>query len=210
MQLKRIIARQNPLISSLTKALFIACASSILCVSEAHSQSFYRGTLRGNVLQRPFLRRALVIVCPRITGATTQNGLNPLDVVLVSGNPAVTPELGAIQFTTNTALLGGAARLDMAFVGYNRTGQRIMNIFPDGRIAATGLNTFTALPGFTRTRYRIYRGQVAFQFTPNFRGLRGRINLLGAGVTFSPGNQYNAIFNGTYGGRFNACPRPGL
>jgi hypothetical protein len=186
----------------------LAASSVLILLSEveATAQSFYNVTITGDVLQRSFTRTGVVAICPTLIQNGSQNGSNIVDIALISGNPAGIPEPGAIWFSTNSGLVGGRARLDMAFVAYNNS-TRTIDIRPDGQIAATGTNLFTASSGVVATPFTINNGQMLLQFDPTFRQINGQISVVGAGFTFSPLNQYNATISGSYAGAIS-CPIP--
>ncbi|MGI5200650.1 Hsp70 family protein [Spirillospora sp. CA-108201] len=102
----------------------------------------YSVSLSGMVSGQTFRRTAQLQVMPTVTRVGTNNGVNPVEVCLRSGFPAGTPEVGAIWFGTNTACFPErGAQLDMTNVEVD--GDTI-TVRPDARIAATGLNQFTA------------------------------------------------------------------
>ncbi|MGI5327701.1 Hsp70 family protein [Actinomadura nitritigenes] len=102
----------------------------------------YSVSLTGTVSGQTFRRTAQLQVMPTVTRVGTTNGVNPIEVCLRSGFPAGTPEVGAIWFGTNTACFPErGAQLDMTTV--EMSGDTV-TVRPDARIAATGLNQFTA------------------------------------------------------------------
>jgi hypothetical protein len=114
----------------------VLCLTVITPLAYAGTINYYNITLQGTVLGRPFARPGLLVLTTPIIGATgTTNGANPLDVAIVSGKPATSPEIGAIQLSTNTLLLGGSAALDMAYVSF---ANNCVLINPDPKLSATG------------------------------------------------------------------------
>src|SRR3954452_22559906 len=82
---------------------------------------------------RTFHRAGTLTLSTTVTTLGTTNGINDLDLSLVSGDPWVTAGLGAIRFVTNTALLppGSAAnaQLDVARkVSIGQTGQNSYSV----------------------------------------------------------------------------------
>ncbi|PPS45658.1 hypothetical protein B1A85_05285 [Chroococcidiopsis sp. TS-821] len=190
-QISNVVARR---LSLFTAFLVTSVVSTLAFMSSASAQLVYQVTIRGNVLQRPFQRTGFVVVSPTVT-RVTQNGVNPFEVALASGNPYTSPDRGAIWFATNNRLVGSRASLDLAYVNYN-PGTAVVTIQPDSRIAATGSNIFTAVPGITATPYQIYGGYMQLQFQNNFQRIAGQIDVVGRGLTFSPSNRYTAIISG--------------
>jgi hypothetical protein len=115
--------------------------------------------LQGEVQGQPFQRQAFIYLTTPLSAAGTTNGVNPFEVAIISGNPPATPEPGVIWFTTNSALLGGMAALDLAYVSYDPT-QALILLQPDPNLSATGLNVFTAFAGVTADIYQIFSGSI--------------------------------------------------
>jgi hypothetical protein len=155
----------------------------------------YAVNISGTVLQRPFYRSGLVRIVPTIT-TTTQNGVNPVDVLLASGNPGANPQTGAIQFMTNNAFIGSPSRLDLAYVSYFPQ-YALLRSQPDSRIAAVGANIFNALSGITAQAYQIYDGYMDIQYLNGGQNISGVIDVVGRGLTFSSQNRYTARFSGS-------------
>ncbi|WP_141578883.1 Hsp70 family protein [Actinomadura sp. WMMA1423] len=102
----------------------------------------YSVSLSGTVGGRSFQRTARLQVMPTVARVGTTNGVNPVEVCLRSGFPAGTPEVGAIWFGTNTACFPErGAQIDMTTVEISGD---TVTVRPDARIAAAGLNQFTA------------------------------------------------------------------
>jgi hypothetical protein len=142
--------------------------------------TYYNITLQGIVLGRPFARQGVLAFTTPLGSAGTTNGPNPIEVAIVSGNPPVTPETGAIQFTTNTLLLGGRAAIDMAYV---TVANNCAVVRPDPNLSAVGLNVFNALSGVTDV-YQIFSGTIQICSNDNFQTITGSINVLGTGAIF--------------------------
>ncbi|WP_344438572.1 Hsp70 family protein [Actinomadura bangladeshensis] len=102
----------------------------------------YSVSLSGTVGGRTFQRSAELQVKSTVARVGTNNGVNPIEVCLRSGFPAGTPEVGAIWFGTNTACFPErGAQLDTTTVEVSGD---TVTVRPDARIAAAGLNQFTA------------------------------------------------------------------
>ncbi|CNE46605.1 chaperone protein DnaK [Mycobacterium tuberculosis] len=102
----------------------------------------YTVSLSGTVGGQTFQRTAQLQVTSTVARVGTNNGVNPIEVCLRSGFPAGTPEVGAIWFGTNTACFPErGAQLDTATVEVSGD---TVTVRPDARIAAAGLNQFTA------------------------------------------------------------------
>jgi hypothetical protein len=154
----------------------------------------YSVTLRGVVQGRSFARQGTVGIATRVP-TPTQNGANPLELVIVSGNPAISPQIGAIQFGTNTFFLGGRASLDMAFVSF---ANNCIIARPDQRMSATGLNGFNSRSGLTADFYQIFAGDLSVCSTNGFRTISGSVNILGTGAIFHSNTPYQATLTGTF------------
>ncbi|MDQ1292718.1 MAG: hypothetical protein QG608_598 [Actinomycetota bacterium] len=113
--------------------------------SEVAGQSLpatYEVTLSGTTGGRDFERPAQLRVLPTITRVGITNDLNAVDVCLVSGEPAGRPEVGAIQYGSNSNCRPGnnGAAMDMGYVKVNGS---TITVSPDERIAATLSNSFS-------------------------------------------------------------------
>ncbi|GAA0410697.1 hypothetical protein Acor_14430 [Acrocarpospora corrugata] len=102
----------------------------------------YTVTISGVAGWTEFTREGTVTIQETIAEVGTNNGVNPIDVCLVSGMPAGLPEVGAIWFASNSGCIpgAGAAQLDMAYVEVDGS---TVTVQPDERIAATLSNNFT-------------------------------------------------------------------
>jgi hypothetical protein len=165
-------------------------------VAYAGTANFYNITSQGTVLGRPFARQGILAFTTPIPIGTT-NGANPFEVVIVSGNPAISPEIGAIQFTTNTFLFGGPGAVDMAYVSF---ANNCAFINPDSRISATGLNVFNALSGLAADVYQIFAGTIQICSRNTFQTISGSINVLGTGPIFHSNSPYQATVSGSFSG----------
>jgi hypothetical protein len=176
----------------------VLCMMMVTPLAYAGTINYYNITLQGIVLGRSFARQGvLAFTTPLIGSAGTTNGPNPFEVAIVSGNPPVTPETGAIQFTTNTLLLGGKAAIDMAYVS---VANNCAVVRPDPNLSAVGLNVFNALSGLTADMYQIFSGTIQICSNDNFQTITGSINVLGTGAIFHSNTPYQARLSGRFAG----------
>jgi hypothetical protein len=155
----------------------------------------YDVQLQGNVNGVPFSRTGGMAVGPTVTAATS-NGVNPIDLCLGSGSPFITPELGAIWFSTNTVCVNSSgARLDMAFVSADPQAG-VVTIRPDPNTSATGANGFSQSSGLTGAVWQIFDGAMTVSFQGNGETVTGTIDFLGTGAIFHSQNRYTATLTG--------------
>jgi len=160
-------------------------------------------TLQGTVQGRPFTRPGTLVLADPVSSQGTSNGQNPLEVLIVSGSPAISPSVGAIQYFTNTFftyLTSGtapsAAQLDVAYV--STTDTKVV-VQPDSRISlgTAFFNIFNAASGITANIYQVTSGQLDFQFTDDFKSVDGNINIVGSSYFFYGTSPYVAKVKGT-------------
>ncbi|NUR29863.1 MAG: hypothetical protein HOV83_29105 [Catenulispora sp.] len=158
------------------------------------AQGQYVVTLSGVVGGNAFQRTAIVLIHSTVTTVGTTNGVNPVDVCLISGNPGGVPETGAIWNSSNSACDPGAssAALDMAFVTVDGT---TVTVKPDVRMAAAGANVFTARPGITACPYFPYSGAMTVTTGPGGT-LTGAIDVVGYSSADCQGAEYQAQISG--------------
>ncbi|HEY5836259.1 hypothetical protein [Streptomyces sp.] len=137
--------------------------SPFTIAKRAGGTAVWRVVISGTASGRPFRRVALLALAPTQTRVTT-NGVNPLDVCLVSGTPSVRPETGAIHFSSNSACYGYRSRLDM---GYVQVSGSTVKFAPDSRLSATHVNNHTASYGITACIYYPVSGLGSFTFFSN-------------------------------------------
>jgi len=172
---------------------------ALVALSPATQAQTYRFAvvMSGNTsFGQPFVRTGVVVLTRTVTRVTT-NGVNPVDVALASGNPAITPEVGAINFGTNSAFLGGRAAIDLAYVNTAVRGNTLtVTVQPDPRIAATYANFFTVNSGLTAFPYNVNTGTMVLTFTTDARGqltsVTGRVDIADA----LKGTRYQATLTG--------------
>lgn len=159
----------------------------------------YDVVLRGRVADRDFERTARLFVAPTYEEVVTENGVNPVDVCLISGSPGANPEDGAIWFGTNSGCIPSARQglnVDMAFVDLD--GNRAL-IEPDPGLTGVSLNTFASLPpgDVIGLLYLIETGSIEVEISDG--GVQGTVDIVGfCGVcTGGPGGNrgsYTASF----------------
>lgn len=179
--------------------------------------SYYKIQMSGSTFngQYPFSRSACLILSPTIKaagGVNYNNGINNADIGLFSGSPII-GQAGAIWYTSNTAMCSygntgcstGASALDLVTTTWDSK-NRILTIKPDGRFfgnAAAGnslvgmLNIFNAKSSVTAQIYRIISGEMAIQFSADFKKVAGVIKFNGTSF-FGGGGAvpYQAKFSG--------------
>ena len=163
----------------------------------AHARNYvvYSVTLQGSVFDYyTFRRGGYLFVTTRFTNVTN-NGLNPIEVELATGNPAGAPETGALWFMSNNGFLGSRSLVDLAYV--SSVGSRI-TVTADSRVSEVGANAFTARPGLGATLYHPYSGGMVLNFTNSSHNVTGSVNLLGHGYSYSSGTPYRATLSGYY------------
>jgi hypothetical protein len=158
----------------------------------AHAQVRFAIQLQGNTsFGTPFVRTGTLTLTNTITNVTT-NGVNPVDVYLASGTPAVRPEVGAINFATNNGFFG-LAHIDLAFVKLEKlsNGYRV-TVQPDWRIAASYGNYFTVSPGLTTFPYNINSGSMVLVLSRDLSHVSGTIDI----ADVLKGTHYQAVLAG--------------
>jgi hypothetical protein len=109
----------------------------------------------------------------------------------------VTPEPGAVWFSTNSALLGGTAALDPPYVSYDPT-QALILLGPDPNLSAAGLNVFNAFSGVTSDIYQAFSGPISLWSQDGFATILGQVNVLGTGAIFHSNTPDVAFLSGRF------------
>ena len=162
--------------------------------------SIYNVIIQGQALDIPFQREGMLLITQVPIGtAGTQNGENPFEVFLASGNPGAAPESGAIWFMTNNAFLGSDSQIDLAYTTFDPQTQ-IITVQPDPNLSAVGANVFNAHPGLLANAYQIFDGTMQIQSLDNWQTINGHVNILGTGAIFHSNSPYIAEISGTYAG----------
>jgi hypothetical protein len=153
----------------------------------------YNVTISGAAGGRSFERTGTVRVLGTVASVGTTNGVNPVDVCLVSGFPAAQPEPGAIWYGSNSACVpwASAAHLDL---GYVTVDGATVTVEPDARIAATGGNNYTAYGGLAACPYFPVSGRMSVTFRDDGT-VTGSIDVVGYGAGCGNTN-YQARING--------------
>ena len=162
--------------------------------------SVYNINIHGQALDIPFQREGLLLITQVPIGtAGTQNGENPFEVFLASGNPGGAPESGAIWFMTNNAFLGSDSQIDLVFTTFDPETQ-IITVQPDPNLSAVGANIFNARSGLLANAYQIFDGTMQIQSQDNWQTITGQVNILDTGAIFHSNSPYTAEISGTYAG----------
>lgn len=144
-----------------------------------------------------------MVVIQGIPSPGTQNGDNPYDIAIESGNPAVSPLAGSIRYATNrlldqvinTADLFSGSRLDLAFV--DTTGETITATVDTTLAAADQLNLFNARSGILADVYEVAEGGITLTRATADSPLTGFISFTGRSFIFGGQAPYNAVITGT-------------
>jgi hypothetical protein len=158
--------------------------------------SVYNIVIEGVVSGTPFQRTGQLLVTHQPVSQVTAS--NPFDILLVSGDPWVSPDTGSIQFTSNSAMVGQTP-VPMARVTADpATGVITARTQPDS--AVIGANGFNARPGITAPFYFIMDGAMQIQSVDGGQTVNGIIEVVGSSEAFNPTTPYQAQFAGTYAG----------
>ncbi|WP_431676839.1 hypothetical protein [Kitasatospora sp. KL5] len=154
----------------------------------------YDVTITGVAGGRSFNRAGTLRILGTISESGTTDGVNPVEVCLVSGSPAARPEVGAIWFGSNSGCNpgAGAARLDLAYV--TASGSTV-TVEPDQRIAATLGNHYTVSSGLAACPFAPVSGSM--RVTASGGRLTGRIDIMGYGGAFCGQTRYQADLTGS-------------
>jgi hypothetical protein len=162
--------------------------------------SMYNVVIQGQALDVPFQRQGMLLITQVPIGtAGTQNGVNPFEVFLLSGNPGGAPESGAIWFMTNNAFLDSDSQIDLAYAMFDPENQ-IITVQPDPNLSAVGANIFNARSGLLANAYQIFDGAMQIQSLDNWQTINGQVSILGTGAIFHSNSPYIAEISGTYAG----------
>lgn len=152
----------------------------------------YDVTLSGSVSGTSFRRSATLRIVETISSTGTTNDVNPVDVCLVSGNPAGQPQPGAIWFGSNSGCApgAGAAHLDLATVDVDGD---TVTVEPVENMAATGGNVFTSSSSITACPFFPVSGRLRVTAGGS---VSGRIEVTGYGGAFCGKTVYEATISG--------------
>ncbi|WP_439378008.1 hypothetical protein [Amycolatopsis lexingtonensis] len=153
----------------------------------------YEVTLSGSVEGRSFRRSATLRVVETISSTGTTNDVNPVDVCLVSGNPAAQPQPGAIRLGSNSGCLPSTAAADLDLAEVDADGGTI-TVEPVENVAATGGNLFTASTSVAACPYYPVSGRL--RVTIDGGDVSGSIEVTGYGGAFCGRTAYDATISG--------------
>ena len=143
-----------------------------------------------------FDRQATIRVFDDLNSTTSGN---VVEVIVESGTPLTSSELGAFLFATHTSLYEQAqstAPADLAFVNLDEQTSTITLIPDAGTQAITNsLNTFTASEGLVQDVYLIDEGLIALEFREE-GSIGGLIEVKGTGILNAGQGTYTATFGG--------------
>ncbi|KAH7141965.1 hypothetical protein EDB81DRAFT_653122 [Dactylonectria macrodidyma] len=158
---------------------------------------FFDGRNQGN--WQPWVVRGELLVIDGIPSPTTQNGLNPVDIVISTGSPIGSPVAGSIAYVTNRYLnpfISGrrdTTRLDFARISTTRSK---VTVSVDTSIAAANqISVFNARSGILANIYNPATGGFNLVFGNNGQ-ISGRISLTGGTPTSGGQAPYQAIISG--------------
>ncbi len=154
----------------------------------------YTVTISGQVGSNTFRRTGTVRVRDTVARVGTTNGVNAVDVCLISGSPAARPEVGAIWLGSNSACNPGAnaANMDMGYVTV--AGSKV-TFQPDQRMSATSANHFTANAGLTACPYVPVSGELTVS-VGSTGSLSGSVRITGYGGAMCGQVPYQATITG--------------
>ena len=132
-----------------------------------------------------------------ILDATTSG--NVVEVIIESGAPLTSGELGDFLFATHTALYEqtqSTASVDLAFVNLDEQAGTVTLIPDAGTQAITNsLNTFIADEGLVQEAYLIDEGLIVLEFRDE-GAIGGLIEVKGTGILNAGQGSYTATFSG--------------
>lgn len=165
----------------------------------------YNVTLQGASSGWSFMRLGKMALAPTAATYGTTNGVNPFDVLIISGNVWGTGGIGAISFATNTALIGGVAKVDLAYMSYNQTTCKL-DIRVDNRLGQTFGSAFTSKSGITAQPWAVQGGSAVLQFSKDLKTVKGTLDLVGRGSLYGNAS-YRASVNGSFSVQSYVLPR---
>jgi hypothetical protein len=152
-------------------------------------------SISGTVSGRSFTRSATLTIRPTITSEGTTNGVNDVDVCLVSGSPGAEPDVGAIWFGSNSACDPGARSADID-LGYVEVDGDTITLKPDERLAATDANNFTSSSGLAACLFAPVSGELSI--TTDVDGsVSGSLDVSGYGGALCGNSRYEADVSGS-------------
>ncbi|GAA1266912.1 hypothetical protein Psi02_08610 [Planotetraspora silvatica] len=165
--------------------------SPITIVKKAKKVPTWKVTITGRAGGHAFKRTGVVRLASTRTRVTT-NGINKIDVCLISGTPSVRPQTGAIHFGSNAACYGYRTRVDM---GYVKVSGGTVSFTPDSRLSATFVNNHTDSNGLLACIYYPVSGKGSYTFYSNGT-IRGKISYRGFAGLGCDWSSYSATITG--------------
>lgn len=157
----------------------------------------FNGQNQGNF--QNFAVKGELLLIKHIPSPGTQNGANPVDVVVRIGNPSGSPVAGSIRYVTNrylNPLIGGSkdtSRLDFARVSNSKTQ---VHVKVDTSIAAANqISVFNARSGLFAEVYNPASGNLNLVRGKSGK-LTGRVNFAGRGLISGSRAPYIANISG--------------
>jgi hypothetical protein len=162
---------------------------------------FYSGKISGTVRGSSFKDADIILIIrPTITSSGTLNGVNPRDILLISGNPLNYAKLGSILWGTNSAMMDlmqpmgnySYSQIDTSLVSIDGNN---VNVTLDS--SAWNLTQFCFSNndwGFLGRFFMTQSGNCQLRFSQDKKTITGSINIWGK----SPGG------GGTDGGYYTA------
>jgi hypothetical protein len=165
--------------------------SPVTIVKKAHRLPVWKVTISGTAGGNSFSRTGALALAPTQTRITT-NGVNPVDVCLISGEPAAVPQTGALQLSSNAACYGYPSKIDMGWV---KVSGGTLTFTPDSRLGATYINNHTDMSGLLACMYFPVSGSAKYTFYSDGT-IRGTINYNGFGGASCGWSAYKATVTG--------------
>lgn len=159
----------------------------------------YRLSLTGAVGGDSFQRSGQLFITEPITPVGVKP-TNAYDVLLLSGRPAITPELGAINFASSSFFFGRDTdarhtAFDLARVSLNETETGLaIQMLP---VTSAERNTFNPRPGWFGNVYEVNAGTMQLELSGASERVSGQISVTGTGFIFFLTAPYRATFSGT-------------
>ncbi len=191
------------LTSSLSISSDVYAEESEYDASTTKESKLYNITIQGTVSGWSFKRTGILTLSPTVSNAVSTNGINPKEVTIISGNPIINPDRGAIQFSTNNYFFNGAHYIDTAYVTLAGDCGDI-KVDSKQETFLSSLNFFTVSSGFAAPAYQIYSGTINGCIDRRSRTVSGNIDVRGEVPPFSGmRSTYKASFTGQFAGTGN-------
>jgi hypothetical protein len=205
LQSRRSVLRQ----ASILSGLLIGTAGSRVVRGQTGTiptQAVYEIQITGATAHEQFTRSGQLFLLPPldISGVNFDNGQNPRDIAIISGNPSATPEPGAIWFATNNGAFDqaglqtttGDALIDVVFMESDEDAGRLDITLDPNATRTVQLNTMNSRGGLTANVYHILEGSASFQFTDGGERVGATIDFVGDGFIEPGPSPYQATVDG--------------